>query len=336
MRLTCCSVVCVALWCASAPHAYGQTPASSVTPDQKAAEQQPGDFRDFDELNLEDLLNVTVSIAAGRVQRAEEAPSIVSVVTDEEIRRMGARTLTDVLQTVPGFEVLTDNLGRSHFAVRGVVTQTPPFRASSPAVTQASSENILVLFNGHRLNEHFTGGATVVNLEIPLYNIKQVEIVRGPGSALFGANAFLAVINLVPYTARNLEGVEVSAAGGSFDTQLYHLLAGHTAGDFGISGSFQFSDTAGPRLLVPRDQQTLLDEGSRKRDGLPPLSLAPRTTSGERRGVDFSVNATYKGFALNARVRDERGDGFIGLYDRFGGEKDALDRRQMLFDAAQR
>ena len=331
MRLIGCSVVCLALWCTSAPRAYGQAPASPAAPDQKPSGQQPGDFRDFDELNLEDLLNVTVSIAAGRVQRAEEAPSIVSVVTDEDIRRMGARTLADVLETVPGFEVLTDALGRNHIAVRGIVSQHP----ANSAVTQASSENILVLFNGHRLNDHFTGGATVVNLDIPLYNIKQVEIVRGPGSALFGANAFLAVINLVPYTARNFEGVQVSAAGGSFDTQLYHVLAARTLGDFGVSASFQFSDTSGPRLLVPQDAQTFVDAGSRARSGLPPISLAPRTTSGDRRGVDFSLNAAYKGFTANARVRDERSDGFIGFKDRFGWEKDQLDSRQILFDVGQ-
>jgi iron complex outermembrane receptor protein len=330
MRWICCAVLWLAL-CAIPPSAYGQASAPGGPQDQKPAGKQPGDFRDFDELDLEDLLNVTVSIAAGRVQRAEEAPSIVSVVTDEDIRRMGARTLADVLETVPGFEVLTDSLGRNHIAVRGIVSQRPTTLA---AVTQASSENILVLFNGHRLNDHFTGGATVVNLDIPLYNIKQVEIVRGPGSALFGANAFLAVINLVPYTARNFEGIEVSAAGGSFDTQQYNVLAARTFGSLGLSTSFQFSDTSGPRLLVPRDFQSLLDELPRSA-GLPPISLAPRTTSGDRRGVDFSLNATYKGLQLNARVRDERGDGFIGFRDIFGGGKDELDSQQILLDAGQ-
>jgi len=214
MRLIGCSVVCLALWCTSAPRAYGQAPASPAAPDQKPSGQQPGDFRDFDELNLEDLLNVTVSIAAGRVQRAEEAPSIVSVVTDEDIRRMGARTLADVLETVPGFEVLTDALGRNHIAVRGIVSQHP----ANSAVTQASSENILVLFNGHRLNDHFTGGATVVNLDIPLYNIKQVEIVRGPGSVQYGSDALGATFNvLTNVPSFTASGIRV---GGSMEARL--------------------------------------------------------------------------------------------------------------------
>ncbi|HEY3128959.1 MAG TPA: TonB-dependent receptor plug domain-containing protein [Acidobacteriota bacterium] len=70
-----------------------------------------GDFKDIDDLNLDDLLDVPISIAAGKVQRLEEAPSIVSVITADEIRRLGARTLEDVLQIIPGYEVLTDNEG---------------------------------------------------------------------------------------------------------------------------------------------------------------------------------------------------------------------------------
>src|SRR5262245_981146 len=140
-----CGIVCFALASASATRTYAQVPTNTPEQNQKTGEQrQPGDFRDFDELDLDDLLNVTVSIASGRVQRAEEAPSTVSVVTDEDIRRMGARTVADVLQTVPGFEVLIDSLGRNQIVVRGVVSQIP---STLTAVTQSSSENVLLLFN---------------------------------------------------------------------------------------------------------------------------------------------------------------------------------------------
>jgi outer membrane receptor protein involved in Fe transport len=324
-------VVCVLLACAIPAPTSAQATPPPQNQNQRPVQQIRGDFRDIDELDLDDLLNTTVSIASGRVERPEEAPSTVSVITDEEIRRMGVRTLAELLQTVPGFEVLTDNLGRNEIVVRGVVSQVP---STLNAVTQSASENVLVLFNGHRMNELFTGGSTIVNLDIPLYNIKQVEIIRGPGSALFGANAFLAVINLVSYTASNLEGFDVSAAGGSFGTQQYHVLAGHSEGALGISGSFQFADTAGPQLLVPKDGQTLLNE-LRLRTNLPPLqlSLAPRTTSSDRRGIDATVNATYKGLTLNGRVRDESSGAFVGYKGIFGPETDRLDTRQILFDA---
>src|SRR5438128_3954139 len=177
-------------------------PAQEAAPPAKPGLlEKLAEFHDFEDLELDDLLNVTISIAAGRTQTLEEAPSIVSVVTDEDIRRMGARTLEEVLETVPGIEVLTDNLGRGRIVIRGV----------PGGLTSGSSENVLVLFNGHRVNEDISGGATIVNLDFPVENIKKVEIIRGPGSALFGANAFLGVINIVTYNADTFRGVEVAA-----------------------------------------------------------------------------------------------------------------------------
>ena len=92
-------------------------------------------FQDIEELSLERLLDVTITIAAGRAQKLEEAPGIVSVINAEEIKRLGARTLSDVLKTVPGFEVLIDNLGRDRIVVRGVIS----------GATGGSSESVLIL-----------------------------------------------------------------------------------------------------------------------------------------------------------------------------------------------
>ena len=295
--------------------------ALAQTPRSRTDKRQPGEFIDVEELSLDDLLNVTVSIAAGRVQRLEEAPSIVSVVTDEDIRRMGARTLADVLATVPGFEVLTDGLGRNRIVVRGVGTQ-------------GESENVLILFNGHRLNDHVNGGATVANLDIPVHNLKQIEVIRGPGSALFGSNAFVGVINLVPYTTKNFSGFEVSAGAGSFNTQQYSVVTGHAIAELGLSTAFQFTDSVGPTLLVPADVQTFADRLVAPL-GLRPASLAPGNTADGRRSVDFSANAAFRGLSLNARVRDEISGGFIGRVDALG-TKNELDSRQLLFDVGQK
>ena len=95
------------------------------------------------------------------------------VITEEDIRRSGARGLHEVLETVPGLEVVTDNLGRGRVIIRGV----------PGALTSGGSENILVLLNGLKLNENVTGGAFAVNLDLPVDNIKRIEVVRGPGSS---------------------------------------------------------------------------------------------------------------------------------------------------------
>ena len=279
-----------------------------------------GDFDDIDELNLDDLLDVTVSIAAGKVQLVEEAPSIVSVITAEDIRRLGARMLTDVLAIVPGFDVLTDRLGRNRIAVRGILSE-------------GASENVLVLFNGIRLNDLMTGGATVVNLDIPIYNVKQIEVLRGPGSALFGSNAFVAVINVVTHTASDFDGIELSADGGTFGTGRYSILTSHAVGALGLTTSFQFRNTDGPRLAIPQDGQTLVDRLVAPL-GIPAASLAPGLTSDDRRSEDALISAKYKGFALDTRVRNIRSGGYIGQLDTLGRGNE-LDSRQIVVAAEQ-
>ena len=121
------------------------------------AGQQESDFQDFAELNLEDLLNETVSIAIGRAQTLDQAPSVITVITSEQIHQIGARSLEEVLEIVPGFEVLIDEVGRDRVAVRGIATT-------------GNSENVLILYNGWRLGETVTD----LNQEIPVDNIERV------------------------------------------------------------------------------------------------------------------------------------------------------------------
>ncbi|HEY3119930.1 MAG TPA: TonB-dependent receptor [Vicinamibacteria bacterium] len=289
-----------------APALLAQEAAPSP-PAKTSLIEKLSEFHDFEDLELDELLNVTISIAAGRTQTLEEAPSIVSVVTDEDIHRMGARTLEEVLETVPGIEVLTDATGHGRITIRAVIA----------GFTSGSSENALVLFNGHRLNEDVNGGATFVNLDIPVDNIKKIEIIRGPGSALFGANAFLGVINIVTYNADTFKGLEVSAGGGSFDTKQASVLFGRTAGEVSLSGFAQWSDTNGPRLLVPADVQTFTDLALRP-FGIPPASLAPGRTQDDRRTFDANASLVYQGLTLSGRFKDEDAGGYIGFVDNLG------------------
>jgi outer membrane receptor for ferrienterochelin and colicin len=280
-------------------------------------------FQDIVELSLERLLDITISIAAGKAQKLEEAPGIVSVITAEEIQRLGARTLADVLKTVPGFEVLTDTLGRDRIVARGVISSS----------TGGSSENVLILFNGHRLNEEINGGATFINLTLPMVHVKRVEIIRGPGSALFGANAFLAVINIVTASADDIDGVEVSAGGGSYATQEYYVRAGRRFGDLGLAGFVQYTDTQGPQLLLSADAQAVRDQ-QLARFGVPPSSRTPGRTRDDRRSIEADGQATYKGLTVNGRIRAEHSGGFIGPQNNLGDTE--LDTRQFLFDVSYR
>lgn len=135
-----------------------------------------------------------------------KAPAIATVITQDEIRYMGARNLRDVLKTIPGIGVSRNEFGIFMYEVRGIRTQL--------------SEKILVMIDGHTVNKSIITGSALYRIfdDMPVKNIKRIEIIRGPGSALYGANAFVAVINIITRNAVDISGVELTGGGGSFDT----------------------------------------------------------------------------------------------------------------------
>jgi len=297
--------------------------AQAGPPSPQAASSKPplAEFKDISELKLDDLLSLTVSIAAGRVQRVEEAPSIVSVITAEDIRRLGATHLDQVLKLVPGFEVLLDANGQTQIVVRGIGTSSV-------------SENVLVLFNGRRLNEQITGGATQFNQRFSLAGIKQIEIIRGPGSSLFGANAFVGVINLVPFSAASFDGIEAGARLESFGTAGAHVLAGRTLGRLSLFGTLEHSSSTGPRKLIGADAQTLGDRYAPA--GQQPASLAPALSRDAYRSTDASARLEYGGLTIASRLHNGVEDGgYIGLLQSLG-TYNVQRGRQWFADATQR
>jgi iron complex outermembrane receptor protein len=141
-------------------------------------------------------------------QKITEAPSKISIITAEEIRQYGYRTLEDIFKSLPGF-YSTNDRNYSYSGVRGF---------SSPGDYDTK---ILILLDGHRLNNNvyqsvYTDHAFILDLDL----IERIEVVRGPGSALYGSNAFFGVINIITRDGRALQGVEVSGSAGSYEA--YH------------------------------------------------------------------------------------------------------------------
>ncbi len=151
-------------------------------------------------MSLAELFMVPVEVASRTPHPATLAPSSVTVFTRAQIRSMGVRSVEELLNFVPGFYAPRD-------------TFIGPHRAASARgrMTIPGSNDILFLMDGLRLNDYFTGGALQFNRRISIGNVRQVEIIRGPGSALYGANAFLGVVNIV--TEKDLN--ELYVAGGN-------------------------------------------------------------------------------------------------------------------------
>jgi iron complex outermembrane receptor protein len=265
-----------------------------------------GTFQDIEDIDLGDLLAVR-SGGEGGSRTADDEPGTVYVLTEEDIRRSGARGLHEVLETVPGLEIVTDNLGRGRVIVRGVPA----------ALTSGGSENLLVLLNGLKLNENVTGGAFAVNLDLPVDNIKRIEVVRGPGSVLYGAGAFLGVINIVTESVDTFRRDELTLGGGSFRSFLYNFRYGTTIREVSLAGFLQYAYTGGARLDVPGDLQGRTD-GALAPLGIAPATRAPGETVDDRKAADANLALAYRDFGLNIRMKKEDSGGFVGLLDVLG------------------
>ncbi len=156
---------------------------------------------------LEQALSVKINTAARYEQTAAEAPSSVSILTAEDIKRFGYETLSDALGSISGFYISYDR-NYSFIGVRGF---------SRPS---DFNNRIRILVNGHTICESMDGTTFAGSeLAMTMDAVERIEIVRGPGSALYGTGAMLAVINIVTKDSRTLDGLEVSTSSGSFGSR---------------------------------------------------------------------------------------------------------------------
>ena len=183
---------------------------------------------DLSEASLEQLGNIEVYSASMHLQPSGDAPSSVTVITADEIKDHGYRTLADILRTVRSFFVTYDR-NYSSLGVRGF------------ARPGDFNTRILLLVDGHRLNDNIYDEAMIgTEFPIDVDMIQRIEIVRGPVSSLYGSNALFAVINIITKQAQDLNGLELSAEAASFNTYKGRISYGRRLQqlDFLISGSF--------------------------------------------------------------------------------------------------
>lgn len=244
-----------------------------------------------------------LSIAALQEQRSDEAPSIVYVLTDQDIKELGIRNLYDALKLVPGCDIGLTQTGDPRIGVRGAAS----FLSSGGVVTQ----------DGYRLDEGQTGSATVFNFALPVANIKRIEVVRGPGSILYGPNGFSGIINIVTKDSLNTQGAEISIGGGSHDARQYNVLFGQSFGDMKFSGFFQYFESDGANMRIEEDVQTVVDRILSPFD-IPAASLAPGDTDERREAIDANVSVIYKGVTLRGRVKIQKDGDYAGFAGSLG------------------
>ncbi len=256
------------------------SPPGTVAAQVSQTEKELGLF--FEE---QDLVTATK-----RPTSLRKAPATATIITADEIKNMGARNLLDVLKMVPGVGISTNEFGVNMVEVRGIRT--------------ATVEKILVMIDGHSLNKNFTGSALYnVDDMLPVENIRQVEVVRGPGSALYGNSAFVATINIITRNAEEIDGVELKTGGGTSDTFKGNLVGGKAIGDkLTVSGSLDHYQTNGPKLIVEADTLT----GT-------PFSVAPGSPDLKFRQTDAFLKIGYGNFSFRGQFITRKKNLFIGL-----------------------
>jgi len=173
---------------------------------------------DLTELDLDALIALeidTVYTASKYEQKVTEAPSSISIVTADEIKKYGYRDLAEILQSIRGFHTTNDR-NYKYVAVRGF------------GLPSDYNNRVLLLIDGVRHNETIFD-SSAIGLEFPVNvdNIKRVEVVRGPSSSLYGNSAFFAVVNIITKHGGDLQGLEISADAGSFETYQTRLAYGN-------------------------------------------------------------------------------------------------------------
>lgn len=189
---------------------------------------------------LDSLLNIKINTAAKHWQTSTEAPASITIITSSDIEQYGYRTLDEALARVRGLYTTYDR-NYTYIGIRGFSRPTD------------YNNRILLLLNGHVLNENFYGSALLGSeTAIALNSIDRIEVVRGPGSVLYGSGAMFSVINIITKTGRALDGAHAAAEIGSFGRRAGSVSYGRKLeNDLDLAFSFSAERTDGQDLFFP-------------------------------------------------------------------------------------
>ena len=250
-------------------------------------------FAQDEETGIEEMFAIfseeqIVVSALKKPRTVSKSPAIMSVITARQIKQMGFRTLTDILDTVPGFDISMAETGEREIAARGIL--------------DTNSQKVKVLIDGHSINSVWQGGVSWNFDDLVVENIKRIEIIRGPGSALYGQNAFLAVVNVITKDTEDIDGFQLTTSGGTFDTQNYNMLFGKEYGNLEISGFFDYYDTEGFSKKI--EQDAIFGK---------PFSKSPGRSQNEKEKIDLNLKLSYNNLEIKGKYMKKRREDYIGV-----------------------
>lgn len=256
-----------------------------------AAQEDPGLVLAYGDQEL-------VSIATGGKTLLSKAPAVASVITAEDIKILGATDLDQVLETVPGLHVSRNgNQWLPLYSMRGVLSQYNP--------------EVLVMVNGIPITSGFVGDRGRMWGGFPLENVARIEVIRGPGSALYGAEAVSGVINIITKQSSDIPGTEYGIRTGSYQTHDAWVQHGGDWGGFDAAVYLRLGSSAGYAGTIEADAQTGLDAAFGTQ-----VSHAPGPLNTGRNAIDLRLDLARDNWRFRAgyKARPEYRTG-VGVAD---------------------
>ena len=186
---------------------------------------------DLTALSLEDLMNIEVTLASRKEEKLFEIAAAVFVLTREDIRRSGATSIPQVLRLVPGMQVGQIDASKWAISARGFAARF--------------ANKMLVLVDGRHIYSSLFGGVFWEMQDVLLEDIERIEVIRGPGAALWGANSVNGIINIITAPARDTEGKLIQAGFGTEERGFGALRYGDRLGEHAFYRIYAKSSTRG-------------------------------------------------------------------------------------------
>jgi len=254
-------------------------PCQVVGQSSQGSQAPPGDLTS---VSIENLMNMEVTSVSKKEQKLSKVAAAIFVITQENIQRSGATNIPDVLRMVPGLDVAQISANTWAISARGLNEQF--------------NNKLLVMIDGRSVYTPTFGGVYWDTLDVPLEDIERIEVVRGPGGTVWGANAVNGVINVIAKSSSETRGGMVVAGGGNLDQGF---------------GTVQYGSTLGKNLDYRAYVKYL------NQDHLPGLDGEPAGDGGDLLRSGFRLDSTLspedKLTVQGDLYKGREGEGVIGL-----------------------
>jgi outer membrane cobalamin receptor len=234
-------------------------------------------------ISIDELLKMKTTVASKTALTPRETPGIISIISNEEIKNMGARDLIDVLRTIPGINFGYDDAGVISIQMRG---------------NWANEGKVLLIIDGQQFND-LKYNTLQFGRHFDVNQIKRIEIIRGPGSAIYGGNAELGVINIITFSGDDLKKISVTGSYGMMTKKYGHqdlsIAAGTKIKDWDIS--FKSFVSKGNHSDQKFEYGTIYDfskEGSGTKDINLNLGIQNKNLSFRAIYDNYGSNCVYK------------------------------------------